>query len=181
MAARAADEVAVAAPAPARQGMSNAAPGMSGAVAKVSQPYADVGATSCYSLESTRSGAMWGDQPLPLIVVVDSGPAVGTRSATVRSGATGTATRAVWLRSGRDSVVIALQRVGLTGSIVLGPDAGGRAGTAKSGAIAASSELAATRRADAEDARAKAAKPTAAPPSAAPLPVTLRPIACPTR
>ena len=182
MAARAADEVAVAAPAPARQGMSNAAPGMSGAAAKVSQqPYADVGAASCYSLESPRSGAMWGDQPLPLIVVVDSGPVVGTRSATVRSGATGSATRVAWMRNGKDSVVIALQRVGLTGSIALGPDAGGRAGTATSGAIAASSELAATRRADAEDARAKAAKPAAAPPSAAPLPVTLRPIACPTR
>ena len=98
----------------------------------------------------------------------------------MRSAATGTAMRAAWMRSRRDSVVITLQRVGLTGSIALGPGAGGRAGTANSGAIAASGEAPAGRRADA-DVRAKSMKPAVAAPSAAPLAVTLRPVACPTR
>ena len=70
----------------------------------------------------------------------------------MRSGATGTAMRAAWMRSAKDSVVITLQRVGLTGTIALGPDAGGRAGTANSGAIAASAG-AGRRRADADSVR----------------------------
>jgi len=190
-AGRAADEVAMAAP--ARQAMTGAAASVSAPVAKVSQGYADAGGRTCYSLESPQSGAMWGDQPLPLVVVVDSGPALGARSATVRSGPTGPATRAVWTRSAADSVVITLQRVGLTGRIALGPDAGGRAGTASSGAIDASRELANAEPASAGDARAKSLKRERAPAapaspvvpgmatSAARLPVTLRPVACPTR
>ncbi|HEX7981295.1 MAG TPA: zf-HC2 domain-containing protein [Gemmatimonadaceae bacterium] len=178
----------------ARREMAGAAP-MSGAVANVSQGYADAAVRSCYSLESTQGGAMWGDQPLPLVVVVDSGPAVGTRTATLRSAATGTEVRAAWVRSGKDSVAIMLQRVGMTGTIALGPDAGGRAGTASSGAIAAAAEVAmAAPRADAAaPARAKSAKPSAPPsaapspapsrlaPGSAPLHVTLRPIPCPVR
>jgi hypothetical protein len=199
VASRAADEVA--SPAPARQGMSSVVPGMAEPLAKASQGYADAGARSCYSLESDQRGAMWGDQPLPLVVVVDSGTAVGTRGARVRSGATGTEMRAAWTRSGKDSVVITLQRIGLTGTVALGPDAGGRAGTATSGAIAVSNELAVRERADAAGARAKSARRAAPPPSAAagaapnaapsaapgaapsavPVPVTLRPVACPTR
>jgi hypothetical protein len=92
-----------------------------------------------------------------------------------------------------DSVIITLQRVGLTGRIALGPDAVGRAGTASSGAIDASSELANAQRADAADSRAKSLKrerapaPTASPvvpgmaTSPARIPVTLRPVACPKR
>jgi len=78
---------------------------------------------------------MWGDQPLPLVIVVDSGSAVGSRSATVRSEATGAPMRAAWKHSGGDSVRITLERVGVAGTIALGPDVGGRAGTASSGAI----------------------------------------------
>jgi hypothetical protein len=191
-ASRAADEVA--AGRSMRQEMSAAAR-RSDAVAKVSQGYVDAGARSCYSLESTEGGAMWGDQPLPLVVAVDSGPAVGTRNATLRSAATGTEMRAAWVRSGKDSVAIMLQRVGMTGTIALGPDAGGRAGTASSGAIAAS-ELAMVVPGADVSARARSAKPVAPPsaaPSAAPSPapsraangaqlhVMLRSIPCPAR
>jgi hypothetical protein len=185
---RAADEVA--ALAPARKERQAMAQPMSEAVAKVSGYAAISGARSCYSLESTEGGAMWGDQPLPLVVAVDSGPAVGTRYATLTSGPTGAVVRAAWVRSAKDSVVITLQRVGMTGTIALGPDAGGRAGTASSGGIAASG-LAAAARTD-ERARAKSAAPSTEPnpapatsmrrlPNAAPLHVTLRPIACPAR
>jgi len=190
VAARAADEVAVSAQ--ARKEMSGAAPATAASAgAAVAQAYADAGARSCYSLESTQGGAMWGDQPLPLIVVVDSGPAVGTRSATLRSAATGTEVRAAWVRSGKDSVVITLQRVGLAGTIALGPEAGGRAGMATSGGIVASTTASA--RADgAARARAKSEAPARAPsivpgtsagrvPNTAPLPVTLHPVACPAR
>lgn len=189
VAARAADEVAVSAP--ARKEVSSAAPAAGYTGAAVAQGYADTGVRSCYSLESTQSGATWGDQPLPLVVVVDSGPAVGTRSATLRSVATGTEVRAAWARSGKDSVVITLQRVGLAGTIALGPEAGGRAGMATSGGIVASTR-AATRADGAARARAKSEAPARAPSivpgtsergvsNSAPLPVTLRPVACPAR
>jgi hypothetical protein len=185
VAARAADEVA--ASAPARKAMSGAATA-SDTVAGVAQGYTDAGAKSCYSLESVQGGAMWGDQPLPLVVVVDSGPAVGTRNATLKSAATGTEVRAAWKRSGKDSVVITLERVGLAGTIVFGPEAGGRAGTASSGGIA-SSAMASARVGSAARARAKSEAPAPAPsvvpgtsagrvPNTAPLPVTLRPVAC---
>jgi hypothetical protein len=189
--ARAADEVAVSVP--ARKEAPALAQPMSEAAAKVSGYPGGSVARSCYSLESTQEGATWGDQPLPLVVVVDSGPAVGTRAATLRSGATGAEVRGAWVRSGKDSVVITLQRVGMTGAIALGPDAGGRAGTASSTGIAAS-ELATVARGDAGTrARAKTVAPSApspAPsaaagtsmrrsPTAAPLAVTLRPVACP--
>jgi hypothetical protein len=191
--ARAADEVAVSAP--ARKEAPALAQPMSEAAAKVSGYSGGSVARSCYSLESTQEGATWGDQPLPLVVVVDSGPVVGTRAATLRSGATGAEVRGAWVRSGTDSVVITLQRVGMTGTIALGPDAGGRAGTASSTGIAAS-ELATAARGDAGTrARAKTVAPGApspAPsaaagtsmrraPTAAPLAVTLRPVACPSR
>ena len=190
--ARAAAEVA--AQVPARKEMGNAAPDITGRVASVSQGYADVGGKTCYALESTRADATWGEQPLPLTVVVDSGPVVGTRGATLRSAA-GTEVRAAWVRSGKDSVVITLQRVGMSGTVALGPDIGGRAGTASSGEIAATAMAAASARRDADTrARAKAAAPSAPPsgvapvvpgtserriPSAATVPVTLRPVACP--
>ena len=190
---RAADEVAVAArkEAPAMAPMASSDSGLI-----VTAYMGGSGRRSCYSLESTQSGAMWGDQPLPLVVMVDSGPVVGTRSATVRSAATGTEVRAAWARSGKDSVVITLQRVGMAGTIALGPDAGGRAGMASSGGIAASGVAAAAARADVDTrARAKSVAPSPAPsaapnapgtsarraPSAAPLQVRLRPIACPAR
>jgi len=191
--ARAADEVAISAP--ARREAAALAQPMSEAAAKVSGYSGGSVARSCYSLESTQEAATWGDQPLPLVVVVDSGPAVGTRAATLRSGATGAEVRGAWVRSGKDSVVITLQRVGMTGTIALGPEAGGRAGTASSTGIAAS-ELATVARGDAgARARAKTVAPSApspAPsaaagtsmrraPSAAPLAVTLRPVACPSR
>ena len=125
---------------------------------------------------------MWGDQPMPLVVAVDPGPAVGTRVATVRSEATGPAMRASWMHSATDSVVISLLRVGLTGRIALGPDAGGRAGAATSGAITSSLEEASAKRADAaSDVRAKAVGSPPAAASAGSVRVTMRPIPCPTR
>ena len=178
----------------ARKAMSKVTPEITGAVASVSQGYADAGARTCYALESTQSGATWGDQPLPLTVVVDSGPAVGTRSATLRSAAAGTEVRAAWVRTARDSVVITLERVGMSGTIALGPSAGGRAGTASSGGIASTAVAAAARREADTRARAKSTAPNAAPspapaaapsaperrvPNTAPLPVTLRPVSCP--
>ncbi len=190
-AARAADELAVSAPA-RKEALAQP---MREAVAQVSEYSGSSVARSCYSLESTQGGAMWGGQPLPLVVVVDSGPAVGTRSATVRSGAAGTEVRAAWVRSGKDSVTLTLQRVGMTGTIALGPDAGGRAGTATSGEISAMAALSGAR-ADADTrARAKSLKPAPAPnaepavvpgmaqsaSAAASLPVILRPITCPAR
>ena len=189
VASRAADEAA--AQVPARKAMPNATPPAAGAVAELSQRYADASARSCYSLESNQGGAMWGDQPLPLVVIVDSGPAVGTRNAALRSAATGTEVRATWMRSSRDSVAITLQRVGMTGTIALGPDAGGRAGQATSGEAA--SRVATREDADMR-ARAKSVAPSPAPapraeagisarrlPATPVVPVTLRPIACPVR
>ena len=192
VATRAAAEVA--AQVPARRAMSNSAPSSAGAVASMSQAYADASARSCYLLESTHGGATWGEQPLPLVVVVDSGPGLGTRNAALRSAATGTEVRATWARNSRDSVAITLQRVGMIGTIALGPDAGGRTGLAASSEIAAS-RMATTLPADAaERARTKLAAPSVAPapraepgaspqrlPSAASVPVTLRPTPCPIR
>jgi hypothetical protein len=188
VAARAADEVA--ASAPTRKDASGA-PAAGYAVARMAQGYADAGARACYSLESTQSGAMWGEQPLPLVVVVDSGPPVGPRNATLRSAATGVEVRAAWNRSGKDSVVITLERVGLAGTIALGPGAAVRAGIASSGGIASSS-TASARAGSAARARAKSAASAPAPAvvpgtsaervvNAASLPVTLRPTACPAR
>ena len=195
-AARAADEVALATP--ARKAMQALAQPRGDSLAVVSA-YADMsgaisglrsGAKSCYSLESTQSGATWGEQPLPLVVMVDSGPAVGTRTATVRSVAAGTEARATWSHSARDSVAITLHRIGMVGTVALGPDAGGRAGTASSGVVTTNLEEV---RVDAPTrARAKSVAPSPAPnaeparserrvPAAAPLQVTLRPIICPPR
>jgi hypothetical protein len=191
-AARAADEVAVSAP--ARKELDALAQPKHEAAAKVSVYSGSSVARSCYSLESTQGGAMWGDQPLPLVVVVDSGPAVGTRNAALRSGAAGTEVRAAWERSGKDSVTITLQRVGMTGTIALGPEVGGRAGTAASGEITAMAALSGAREDADTRARAKSLKPPPAPnaePAVAPgmakksatalLHVTLRPITCPPR
>ena len=170
---------------PARPQMRKAAPETGAAAAGMALPYADAGTRSCFSLEGTQAGAMWGDQPLPLVVVVDSGPPVGTRDATVRSGASGRARQAIWSRSANDSVMLIMKLGDLTGTVALGPGAGGRAGTATAGVI---QERAASERADAAaDVRARSARPSAAPPSApvagsasraTSLQVTLRPVAC---
>jgi hypothetical protein len=173
---------------PARPEMRKPAPEAVAGAAGMALPYADPGARSCFRLESPQAGAALGDQPLPLVVVVDSGPPVGTRTATVSSGTSGTAQRGTWTRIAKDSVTLTVQLGGLTGVIALGPGAGGRAGTATTGVI---QERAASERADAaSDVRARSARPGAAPPSApaagsasrvAPLRVTLRPVACSAR
>ena len=93
------------------------------------------GAKQCFRIESTEPNATWGDQRLPVILVVDSGPPVGRRDATVLTASGGaTQMRATWTRSANDSVSIALRRIGMTGAIALGPDAGVRTGVATSGA-----------------------------------------------
>jgi hypothetical protein len=132
--ARNADEAIASAPARAERAITGAAAGSS--AAKVSQ-YFDAGSRACFRVESPQSGAMWGDQPLPLVVAVDSGPAVGTRSATARSEASGAAMRVTWTRSARDSVVLTLQRVGPTGAIAFGPGGGERVGMAVAPSAAA--------------------------------------------
>jgi len=171
----------------ARAQARKAAPEPTGGVASMALPYADAGARSCFNLESSEGGVTLGGEALPLVVVVDSGPPVGTRNATVRPATAGTgAQRASWTRSADDSVHLTLQVGGATGVIALGPSAGGRVGTMTTGML---EERMAGERADAAgDTRLRAARPAAPSAPAAssarravPLRVTLRPVACPTR
>jgi len=142
----------------------------------------------CFRIESTEPSATWGDQRLPIILVVDSGPPVGRRDATVLTASGGaTSMRATWSRSANDSVSIALRQIGVTGAIALGPEAGVRTGVASSGGAPAMLEGAvvdAARRADSR--KAAPSQPSAAPtPAPAPpvrqLRVSARAIACSAR
>jgi hypothetical protein len=150
------------------------------------------GAKQCFRIESTEPNATWGDQRLPVILVVDSGPPVGRRDASVLTASGGaTSMRATWTRSSNDSVSIALRRIGMTGAIALGPDAGVRTGVATSGtANAVLEEMVVTSRAEAggpgaaaqsktsADAARRADSRKAAPsqPSAAPTPAPAPPV-----
>ena len=147
-----------------------------------STPYGlSAGARQCFRLESTEANATWGDQRLPVILVVDSGPSVGRRDATVLTAAGGpTSMRAFWTRSANDSVSITMRRIGMTGAIALGPDAGVRSGVASSGATTAMLEGAiattAQSRPSADAGRADARKAAPSQPSAAPTPAPTPPV-----
>jgi Putative zinc-finger len=167
----------------------------------------DAAARTCLRLESSEPGATWGDQPFPLVIALEPGPASESRSASVltTSGAP-TSARATWTPRDGDSVSVALRRIGYSGTIVLGPGGGARSGVAVSGPASAqleqvvtadapqsqtraraTGERAATRKATAPAASA-APQPTGAPrpreeagPPVRQLRVTARPIACPAR
>ena len=153
-------------------------------------------AKSCLILESPDADARWADQPFPLVLAIEPGPSDVPRDAAVLTpSGEATSLRAQWsLRSG-DSVSIRLRRIGYSGSIVLGPEAGARSGIARSAAAPTMLEesVAAGSSAQTPGARAesRAAAPAPAPataqraPAAGPpvrqLRVTARAIGCPVR
>jgi len=154
-------------------------------------------ARTCVRLDSPDADARWADQPFPLVLAVEPGAAAEARDAAVLtpSGQT-TQLRARWSPRGGDSVSITLRRLGYSGSIVLGPEAGARAGLAVSAASPTRlEELSVTSvptqgraQANADRAEARKAAP-AAPQAAAPTPapgppvrqlrVTAQRVACP--
>lgn len=149
-------------------------------------------ARSCFRLDSPDADARWADQSFPLVLAVEPGLAEEARdAAVVTPGGQTTQLRARWIPRG-DSVRIVLRRIGYSGSIVLGPEAGTRSGVA----VSATSELAAAvsaapaparERADARTESRKAVSAAPAAPQAAPAPgppvrqlrVTARSIGCP--
>jgi len=153
-------------------------------------------AKSCLILESPDADARWADQPFPLVLAIEPGPSDAPRDAAVLtpSGET-TSLRAQWSPRSGDSVSIRLRRIGYSGSIVLGPEAGARSGIALSAVAPTMLEesVAAGSSAQTPSARAetRAAAPAGAPataqraPAAGPpvrqLRVTARPIGCPAR
>jgi len=155
-------------------------------------------ARSCLMLESPDADARWADQPFPLVLAIEPGSASGPRDAAVLTPNGGvTSLRAQWSPRGGDSVVVRLRRIGYSGSIVLGPEAGARTGTAVSSNFATTEEMTvatgygtqAPARADEPRATARRAAPAPAAPAPAPAPaagppvrqlrVTARSIACP--
>jgi hypothetical protein len=169
--------------------------------AELAKRSANAVARSCFRLDSPDTDARWADQPFPLVLAVEPGPAGEARDAAVLTP-TGQTTqlRARWTPRGGDSVSIVLRRIGYSGSMVLGPDAGARSGLAVSAAAPtrleelsvamapaqAQAQAQVRARADAERAEArKAAAPAAPQASPAPGPpvrqlrITARSVACP--
>lgn len=145
-------------------------------------------AKSCVLIESGDVDAHWADQPFPFVLAIDPGAADAARDAAVLTpGGAVTSLRAQWSRRGGDSVAVRLRRIGYSGSIVLGPDAGTRAGVAVSSAVNAAleevvvSSAPAQSRSDARKAAPAAAKSAAAGPPIRRLDVTARRIRCPAR
>ncbi|MFL5618618.1 MAG: zf-HC2 domain-containing protein [Gemmatimonadaceae bacterium] len=146
-------------------------------------------AKSCLRLESPDADARWADQPFPLVLAVEPGPVDGPRDAAVLtpSGET-TSLRAQWIPRGADSVSVRLRRIGYSGSIALGPEAGSRSGIAVSAAAPTALEEVVVSSAPAQaraDRRAAAPAPAQSAPAAGPpvrqLRVTARSIGCPAR
>ena len=147
-------------------------------------------ARSCVLLESADADARWADQPFPLVLAIEPGTADGPRDAAVLTpDGEVTSLRAQWTPSGDDSVTVRLRRIGYSGSIALGPEAGARSGIAVSAAAptmleeAVASSAPARARADTRRADASAA-PQSAPAAGPPvrqLRVTARSIGCPAR
>ena len=150
-------------------------------------------ARSCLLLESPDAEARWADQPFPLVLALEPGPSDGPRDVAVLtpSGET-TSLRAQWSPGSADSVSVRLRRIGYSGSIALGPDAGARSGIAVSAvaptmleevAVGPSAQAprvrADSRRADAA-ATAQQRIPAAGPPVRQ-LRVTARSVGCPAR
>lgn len=125
-------------------------------------------AIACYRMEGS-AGARWAGVLFPLIVSTDSSVRAGLTAAPVLSAAgQPTSIRAQWIAGRSDSLTLRLRRVGYSGSIALGPDVGGRAGTAIS--APASTEL---------EAAGAASAPAPFAPSSAVSRVTMRPVSCP--
>ena len=149
-------------------------------------------ARSCLLLESPDADARWADQPFPLVLALEPGPSDGPRDAAVLtpSGET-TSLRALWSPGSGDSVSVRLRRIGYSGSIALGPEAGARSGIAVSAAaptmleeVAVGSSAQAPRaRADSRraDAAVSAQRAPAAGPPVRQLRVTARSVGCPAR
>jgi len=146
----------------------------------------------CVRIDSPDADARWADQPFPIVIALDSGASEGRRGAAVLTVAgEPTQLRATWIPRG-DSVLVRLGRIGYSGMIALGPDAGARSGLAVSAVAPSALEevvveppakaRAALPRADAPSAQAAPARPA---PSAGPpvrqLRVTARAVACPSR
>jgi hypothetical protein len=174
--------------------------------AQMAQQVGNAVGRTCLRLESSEPGASWGEQPFPMVMAVDPGPVDGPRRVAVLTTAGDpTSVRGSWSALGGDSVSIALRRIGYSGSIVLGPNDGVRAGIAVSSPATAQLEnvvvaegATAPPRSRADGAPAESRK-TAAPSAAAPPPraapqaaaqsgppvrqlrVTARPITCPSR
>ena len=162
--------------------------------ATMAQVSADAVASRCFRIDSPDSDARWADQPFPLVIALDSAATTaGRRSAAVLTVAgEPTQLRATWIPRG-DSVLVRLGRIGYSGMIALGPDAGARSGLAVSAVAPSALEevvveppanaRAAVPRADA--ARAEAAAPARPTPPGGPpvrqLRVTARAIPCPSR
>jgi hypothetical protein len=152
----------------------------------------DAVAKTCVRLDSSDPDARWADQPFPLVIALDSGAAEGRRNAAVLTVAgEPTQLRALWIPRG-DSVLVRLGRIGYSGSIVLGPDAGARSGLAVSAvaptmleepaAEPSAQARAAVPQADTRKTEAPVARaaPAAGPPVRQ-LRVTARAVACPAR
>ena len=169
----------VAAPAPAASGLAQSdarvVPGASSSYSdrNVASRSADAVAKQCYLLESAVPGAQWGGESLPLVVVVDSAVrATGAPASVLTASGRPTPVRARYLPGNADSLTLALQRIGYTGSIQLGPDLGGRVGLATSAPATVALEAVTVTSADARrrdsGAGAVAERKAAASPAAAP-------------
>jgi hypothetical protein len=205
-------QIATAAPAAAPtadQGFSTRAPGISaeraaptqgqnaGSGAVMAKRTNDAVAKTCILVDSPEVGARWADQPFPLVIALDPGVAEGPRQGSVLTPAgEPTSLRAVWNERGGDSVSVTLRRIGYSGTMVLGPTAGGRTGIAVSAAAPVTlNETAVTGASgastDAQKAESRQSAPAAAPaaqartraagPPVRQLRVTARSIACPAR
>ena len=165
---------------------------MNGAMA--ARKTSDAVAPSCVLVDSPEANARWADQPFPLVIALAAGPAEGSRQGAVLTPAgEPTPLRAIWNARGGDSVSVSLRRIGYSGSIALGPTAGGRTGIAVSAAAPiALDETAVTSAsgagADAPRTESRKAAPSVAQeraPAAGPpvrrLRVTARSIPCPAR
>ena len=128
------EPVVVTAPAsPRRSDITGATASVSGT--EMSRVATNAVATSCLRVENSEPGASWGDQPFPMILVVEPGRPSEPRNVSVLTAAGApTPVRGSWSERGGDSVAITLRRIGYTGSIVLGPGDGLRTGVALSGA-----------------------------------------------
>jgi hypothetical protein len=99
--------------------------GKAGGVAIAPSP-----AGQCYRVESSTSQASWGPVPLPLLIAFDT---AGTTARILTPTGGETEARASWARTGPDSLVLRLRRIGYNGSLALSA-----IGDAKSGVMRSS-------------------------------------------
>jgi hypothetical protein len=177
-----ADSVVAAAPANELRGTVSAAAAQSSVVAMPP-------AAECYRVETANGiAATWGADALPLVVRVDSATRAGP-VLTVAGQATGS--QAVVTRTGADSLLLRLRRIGFEGTLALGAPGDARAGVMRSRPLQTQLEqLVVTGASEANVARRRAAPAPAAKtaPSAAEaeartaapaVPVVARRVRCP--